>query len=410
MLRGRWAARPAHGMHLVPGNRCGPWAPALIAALVLCGCSRARPALPAVAADGKQRGMCYEFAWPPRSGLGYGSAASERSLTHLKNLGITWISITPFGFMRSPTDTVIRWSGARIVENDSSLVATTRQAHALGIAVMLKPHLWLRPPLWVGQISMTTGEAWRAWFRAYTAFILHYATLALRGGMDGFVVGNELGGTSRREAEWRSLIARVRSIYHGPLTYGAGMNEVFDVPFWDALDFIGVSGYYPLVDARSPDRALLEGAWVPIADRLRALSLRWNRRVIFTELGYRSSDYAAWKQWEIPREAEANPTVQSEAYAAFLEAVWPQPWCAGVYWWKWPSSDEGGGTSDNDYTPIHKPAEDILRHFWYASRIRSILPPAFRVQRNTPLASFEASRRPRMSKKVRTTLSRKGSS
>jgi hypothetical protein len=153
-------------------------------------------------------------------------------------------------------------------------------------------------------------------------------------------------------------------VYGGALTYGAGWNEVYEVPFWDALDFIGLSAYYPLVDGPSPDKAALARAWHPLLDRLEALSRRWRKTIVFTELGYRSADAAAWKQWEVRRDAPVNLRLQADAYAAFFDAVWPQPWFGGVYWWKWLSFPDDGGPEDNDYTPRGKPAEDVLRRYY----------------------------------------------
>ncbi len=331
----------------------------LLLALGTPGC-RGPEALPGYA--DKQRGVCFEFSWPPREGKGYGSPASAGTLARLKELGVDWISITPFGFLRTTGDTAVRWGARRIVETDSSLIAVTAQAHALGIHVMLKPHLWLRPPLWVGDVEMRSAADWHAWFESYSGFILHYAELAEHNGMEGLVIGNELAKASARERDWRAIIRRIRRSYHGLLTYGAAMEEVFTVPFWDDLDFIGVSGYYPLVDQPSPPAASLIAAWQPIGERLGALSARVGKKIVFTELGYRSADAAAWRQWEVPDTARVNVQLQADAYRAFFEAVWSKSWCAGVYWWKWPSSGEKGRA--NDYPPVGKPAEEVLRHFF----------------------------------------------
>ena len=164
-------------------------------------------------------------------------------------------------------------------------MGVTRQAHALGIKVLLKPHLWLRPPDWPGSIEPQGEDGWREWFRTYREFILHYAILARLTGMDAFCLGNELEKTTGHEREWRSVIAAVRAAYPGPLTYGAAFEEVFRVSFWDALDFIGVSAYYPLVQERSPDRALLAAAWKPLTQKLAGLAAARGRRIVFTELG-----------------------------------------------------------------------------------------------------------------------------
>ena len=163
-------------------------------------------------ADGKHKGMSYAHAMRPRGG--YGSDASEQSLRRLKELGVSWVSIMPFGFQARPQDTIFRWfrsSTASFGESDERLVGVTRQAHALGIKVLLKPHLWLRPPDWPGSIEPQGDDGWREWFRTYREFILHYAILARLTGMDAFCVGNELEKTTGHEREWRSVIAAVRA-------------------------------------------------------------------------------------------------------------------------------------------------------------------------------------------------------
>jgi hypothetical protein len=158
------------------------------------------------------------------------------------------------------------------------------------------------------------------------------------------------------------MIAAIRREYRGPLTYGADMEEVFGVRFWDVLDFIGVSGYYPLVNARSPDRASLVAAWGPILDRLAALAGRFHRKIVFTEAGYRSADFGAWRQWEVPANAPVNLLLQKEAYEAFFDAVWPQPWFGGAYFWKWFSNPGHSGPDSNEWEMETKPAEAVLAH------------------------------------------------
>lgn len=291
----------------------------------------------------------------PRRGT-YGSEASAASLHKLKQLGVDWISLMPFGFHRG--EPALRFGGEQVWETDASLRAATRQAHALGIKVMLKPHIWGRSEQ---RTESWTDADWRAWFNDYLRFAEHYATLARDAKIDAFCIGNEQKVASGHEAEWRRIIERVRTIYDGPLTYGANFDEVFDVPFWDALDWIGVSGYFPLVPDASPDRATLVRAWQPVLARLEALSRRERKPVLFTEIGYRSVQGAAWRQWEIPRDAPADLDAQRNAYEAFFEAVWPQPWVMGAYPWKWFSYPDHGRPAGNDYDLEGKPAEDAIR-------------------------------------------------
>jgi hypothetical protein len=319
---------------------------AILVALFFTACAAAPPLE-------KHRGMNYACAFHPNEDVRYGSPSSEAELKKLHALGVNWISIMPFGFQRS--DPIIRMGG---YEDDDSLRGATRQARALGIKVMLKPHIWARDE---AAMQGWTDEQWKAWFVCYEDFITHYAKLARDEKMDALCIGNEQKHSTRFEAEWRRIIARVREIYAGPITYGANFDEVERVAFWDALDWIGVSGYFPLVDELMPARAQLVEAWQPVIARLRALSRRYRRPVLFTEIGYRSTERAAWRQWELPLEGPRNLEVQRDAYAAFFEAVWPQPWLAGVYPWKWFS-----GPEHDEYEIENKPAAEVVRRHYTA--------------------------------------------
>jgi hypothetical protein len=321
-------------------------------------------ALTTTAAE-KQKGMSYACAFSRERDVRYGSPASAEALRDLKALGVNWISIMPFGFHRGTPE--IRFGGDRVWETDESLVAVTKQAHALGIKVLLKPHIWGRGDL---DMSHWTDAQWASWFEHYTKFIEHYATIARDAKMDALSIGNEQKIASSHEAEWRAIIKRVRAIYRGPLTYGANFDEVFDVRFWDALDFIGVSAYFPLVDEPKPSKEALVRAWQPTIVRLAALSKRTKRAIVFTEIGYRSVEGAAWRQWEIPRDAPPNADAQRIAYEAFFEAVWPQRWLAGAYPWKWFSYPQHV-RSANDYEIEDKPAEDVVRRYYSTSASKS---------------------------------------
>ncbi len=343
-------------------------------------------------AEGRHRGMSYAHSM--RQGRGYGSPDSEASLRVLASMGVRWIAITPFGFQRANEDTEIRWGGQRIAESDDRLRAVAAQARALGMKVMLKPHIWLRPPDWVGSINHKTDAAWAAWFASYRPFILHYAALAKSEGLDAFCIGNELQYASLRDREWREVIADVRRAYPGPITYGATAEEVTGVPFWDAVDFIGVSAYFVLTPERTPTVASLAEAWRPVTERMRVLSARHGKRVVFTEIGYRSADFAAWRHWEITDAAPVNLAAQANAYAAFFDNVWGQEWLGGAYFWKWFSHPGHSGPDSNDFEIEGKPAADIVAAAYRAAARGGDVSSAVRALA-TPPAAAAATARPR---------------
>lgn len=304
--------------------------------------------------------MNFACAFSRERDIRYGSPASADSLRNVKALGADWIAIMPFGFQRSEPH--VRLGG---YETDDSLRGATEQAHALGMHVLLKPHVWIRDER---AMERWNDDEWRQWFADYATFITHYATLARDMRADALSIGNELKLATKHEGEWREVIRAVRAIYKGPLTYGANFDEVFDVRFWDVLDWIGVSAYFPLAENASPDRATLVAAWQPVASRLEALSLRFGKSVLFTEIGYRSANGAAWRQWEIPRDAPLNLDAQRVAYEAFFETIWPRPWVAGAYPWKWFSVPNHSGPDDNDYEIENKPAAEVVRRAYSSSQ------------------------------------------
>jgi len=289
----------------------------LLPLLALLALAVAGPA--AEAGPAKDRGMSYAHSL--HGDRGYGSAASAASLAELKELGVDAISITPFGFQRSERDTEIIWVGNRagrsggIGETDEAMRAAARQARAAGMRVMLKPHLWLRQPQWPGSIDHSSTAEWEAWFAAYTPFVLHYARLAEELHAETFCIGNELTNSVKQEKAWRKLIAETRRVYHGRLTYGANLDEVYQVPFWDALDAIGISAYFPLSPEESPSEAALERGWQPIVNKLATLSAREKRPILFTELGYASRDGAATEPWK-EKGSKLNLALQAAAGVA----------------------------------------------------------------------------------------------
>jgi hypothetical protein len=310
----------------------------------------------------KMRGVCWEA----------GRRIGGEALDPLKAVGVDWISETPFGWSASPHDPDVALSGGAFQgywgmwgESDDGLAETARLARARGIKTLLKPHVWVRSGEWVGETEMKTEEDWRRWFAAYEAFILHYAALAEREGMDGLAIGTELPKTSKRTADWRRIVARVRETYHGPLTYCANWHEAEDVGFWDALDFVGVQAYYPLVASEHPKPEEIRAAWVPIVARLGALAKRTGRRIVFTEVGYRSLAGCLSEPWKWGAEGTVDLDLQRDAYREMFGCLWDQPWFGGTFVWKWQpwlgSAGPAVGRALGDFTPQGKPALDAIR-------------------------------------------------
>jgi hypothetical protein len=316
--------------------------------------------------DQWQRGIAY-VAYAP--GL-YSSPDSDRSLELLAATGANWISLTVTCYQASVYSTVINCLTDAQTPTDADLMHVLGKAHSLGLKVMLKPSLNLLYDQghWFGEIGIGFDEAaWAQWFSSYRSFILHHAQLAQTTGFDQLSVGAELSGTTDREADWRSVIAAVRAVYSGPLTYAANFGgEEIAVQFWDALDLIGVDAYYPLTDKMHPSVDELKAGWLPHLQRLQALSQRWKRPIIFPELGYRSVAGANMRPYDWRMDGQVDLPGQADLYQAFFEVFHDQPWMNGVFWWAWGPDPNQGGPDDTYYSPHNKMAEGVLRFYFKA--------------------------------------------
>jgi len=307
------------------------------------------------------RGVCWEASGP----------IERRHLAPLRDLGADWIAQTPFGWAPSLDAPEIRFGPEAGMwgETDAGLAQTAAWGRELGIKTLLKPHLWVRRGEWSGDIEMRSEEAWTRWFASYEAFIVHYAELAEARGFEALAIGTELGKTTRRTADWRRLIARIRAVYHGSLTYCANWNDEPErIAFWDDLDFIGIQAYYPLSTEPAPSRERILEAWGPIAGRLEVLAGRTRKRVVFTEIGYKSCGGALIEPWSWTADGAANDTLQRDAFAAMFETLWGRAWFGGTFVWKWHPSPAALARHGRDFTPQGKPALSVIRSYYAAPR------------------------------------------
>lgn len=297
---------------------------------------------------------------------GYGSETSAATLAELATLGVQWVSLTPFGFMRRLDEPTVHFIGDYPGgETDARMSAVIAQAKALGLRILLKPHLWVAGGRWRGEIGFAEPADWGRWFESYTRWILHYADMAERHRVDTLVIGVELRSSQREYANrWRALVDAVRDRFGGRITYSANWDDAGEVPWWDAVDAIGVQFYPPLADTGSAAVSTVRARIASQLDGLEVLAARYDKPILFTEVGYRASSDALVRPHEWPERAEAastDPKLQALGYRAFIEAIRARPRVHGVYWWKWftdPDTDEEGPAG---FSPRGKDAEAVLR-------------------------------------------------
>lgn len=237
------------------------------------------------------------------------------------------------------------------------------QSRAAGLEVAVMPIVLLRrasKDQWRGRIQPADLGAW---FESYSSLILAIARVSAERGASVFCVGSELAALEAERDRWFELIARTREVFPGKLTYSANWDHFTEIPFWDRLDAVSISGYYELTKSTTPTLEELVASWAIHRNRL----LSWRRRsgltapLWFTEVGYPNLDGAASRPWEYTRRAGPDPAEQAMAYESFMRAWSGQPELGGVWFYQWFGHAD---PADRGYSPRGKPAARLIQ-VWY---------------------------------------------
>ena len=317
---------------------------------------------------------CASTPFKPLKFNGVSFVASRDSVldTHIepiKNINANAAAVMPFGFIRDLNHPEIIYNTDRQWFGESKLGAKQyiKKLQEANMRVMLKPQIWVRGGEFTGKITMNTEESWLELERTYSNFILDFAELAESTKVDIFCIGTELELFIKyRPNYWFKLIEKIRTVYSGELTYAANWDEFWRTPFWNKLDFIGIDGYFPLSDLKTPTVEDCKKGWLKYKTEMKQFSEAQDRQILFTEYGYRSVDYAAKQPWLVERsENNTNLEAQTNALTALYEEVWGEDWFAGGFIWKWfINHPRSGGPDNNRFTPQNKPAEKVVSNYY----------------------------------------------
>lgn len=244
--------------------------------------------------------------------------------------------------------------------SEVTLARTLRQIRDAGMRAALMPVVRLaerQPHEWRGVIAPADGLD--AWFASYGRFVLPLARVAEAERVGRFVVGSELSSLEAYGPRWRTLIHDVRAVFTGTITYSANWDHANAVPFWDALDEVGLTAYFPLgSDALASARAVAE-AWKVPRTVVENLGTKLGKPVLVTEIGYPSRQGAATRPWDDSATAPVDLDAQRRLYRGFCDAFAETPSVSGFYVWNWFGF---GGPRDGGFTPRGKPAAAELEN------------------------------------------------
>lgn len=311
------------------------------------------------APSGKINGITFEA---PHRAIGL------ESMQPLKAVNASWVALTPFAFSSANKPHLVfdqprQWWG----ERSEGITETVGYAQTLGLKIMIKPHVWVRGQGWPGEFELTSNADWERWEQNYRDYIISYARLADSLDVDLYCIGTEFRkATVQRPQFWKALIAEVKTLYDGKLTYAANWDNYENISFWEEFDYIGVDAYFPVSSRQTPPVDQLIEGWQDTKILLKEFSEQNAIPILFTEFGYRSIDHAAGGDWNYNLDSLAvNEQAQANAYRALFESFWGEPWFAGGFIWKWHAFPEHRTRRpDRRFTPQGKRAEKTIRN-WY---------------------------------------------
>ena len=212
-------------------RRWGPeralgWSMSLAGALGWGGCSRL-PEGPAATTRTQARGITF-VDWSP---TGYASPAASRSLADLATTGANTVVIVVTAYQSDRFASELRPLDAR-TPTPGAVRRVIEAAAALGLDVVLKPHVDVDDGTWRGRIEPRDPVHW---FESYRSIVLSWAALADSVGSRDFVAGTELAGTVEHAGLWKETIQALRRVFRGRLTYAAARKLYGEVRFNEAL-------------------------------------------------------------------------------------------------------------------------------------------------------------------------------
>jgi len=304
-------------------------------------------------------------------GVAVGEGDAATSYDRLIRMGTNTLYLMVFWEADGPDATdVHKYDGTA---PDATILTNIQQATARGLRVVFMPMIYCNgcDGGWRGNLNPSDPDLF---MQNYTQhMLLYYAQLVRQSGVWLFSLGSEMNYLQPYADDWRQAATEVRRDFTGLVTYQPNWDHVDRVDFWDALDIVTVSAYFPLTSKPSPSVDDLKRAWrssnVPgwkgqnWVGVLQRIVDQTGKRLLISEVGYRSTTVGA----EYPYD-EANPTqtsdqlTQANAYQALLETFSAQPWFMGVIWWEWRGDDSGA--DNGDMSPRGKLAEQFLTQWW----------------------------------------------
>lgn len=284
---------------------------------------------------------------------------AKKSLYEMKQrTGCTTVILAIAALQDTAQSIHIDYRGEHIV-GDDELVDMIYYAQSMGLEVILKPLVNVADGTWRAHIKFFDHDVpcepkWSEWFSSYQAYQEHYAKIAETTGCSMYIVGCEMVQTTHRDNDWRRIIASVRKHYKGLVSYNADKYQEDRITWWDAVDVISSSGYYPINE------------WDQNISRIKQVVLAHNKPFFFAEAGCMNVEGAAKipNDWSHP--GEISDEEQSSYYDSMFNTVKGHDFIQGfgLWDWSWNVLEDSCDFNLKGYNVYKRPSEKIIKTYF----------------------------------------------
>jgi len=310
----------------------------------------------------------------------YLSSSFSNLISNAVSSGINYVELSNEPLINLTTGKITDWinpDGSNYTASFDSIGPAIFQAEQAGLNVFLKPQIGT-----YDSFASYTGNLWdsrlvitdpNAFFSSYQNYIVQWAKLAQQYNVPLFSIGNEMAAAtiSQYTNYWDQIIAAVRQVYTGKITYSAlsGVpgqigSEVSQIQFWNLLDYVGVDVYPNFPTGNStPSVSDLNLFWQSQGwnNYLSNIANKTGKQIIFTESGVTSSVGGAVNSAN-PITQQPDFATQQNWYQSFFD-TWTGPnkpsWLTGVFFWDNNPQDTGVSYSAG-FDVNGKPSGEVL--------------------------------------------------
>ena len=150
------------------------------------------------------------------------------------------------------------------------------------------------------------------------------------------------------------MLFRSRNYYHGPVSYNTDKYQEENVTWWDCVDMISSSGYYPI------------DQWEQELDRIERTVQKFKKPFFFAEAGCMSRKGSSMVPNNWANQGALRLEEQPDWYRAMFEACAKRSWVNGFAMWEWAPVLPSRSTAarDTSYEICNKPVQEVIKDYY----------------------------------------------